>query len=452
MNIRLRHLWYHITASFWFLPSCMALGAVAASGAMIALDRVLNKGELLQQVGWIYSGGPDGSISVLSAIAGSTVTVAGVVFSITMVALTLASSQFGPRLLGNFMRDQVNQAVLGLFIGTFLYCLTVLPAIRRDPPFVPHLSITIGILLALACFFFVIYFIHHVAASINADNIIALVESDLERITDSLFPEEMEEETGRPHGGPTNLPRDFRRRAVAAPATDTGYVQAMDTTGLLSLATEEELIVRLEYRPGDFIIKGTPLARVWPPTADVEALTPRLNNQFILGRLRTPVQDIELCINQIVEIALRALSPGINDTFTAITCIDRLGAALSRLAGRRLPSPAHHDDDGNLRLISPSTTFQGAVDAAFNLIRQNANVPVMIRLLETLRAIASQAASAHQLQALLRQAKMIVWDARRRDIAPEDLRDILARYEALSRATDTSIKGRIRPRRHRPSV
>ena len=401
MKVRLRQLWYHATASLWFIPVCLAVAAIALSFAMIALDTALTA-ETVRKLSWIYSGGPEGSISILSAIASSTVTVAGVVFSITVVALTLASSQFGPRLLNNFMRDRINQAVLGIFIATFLYCLLVLRTIRRDDPFVPHLAITLGILLSLASFFFFIYFIHHIASSIKADNIIALVEKDLEKIMDELFPDPIGE------GGQTPdddaLPQAFEEKAATIPARGAGYVQAVDTQSVIDLARESDLLVRLEYRPGDFVTKGAALARVWPPEAASEELTARLNNQFILGRQRTPVQDVELCVNQLVEIAIRALSPGINDTFTAIICVDRLGAALSRLAGRTIPSPMRRDQDGALRVVAYPMTFTGAVNAAFNCIRQDANIPVMIRLLEIPgRPSPARATTEEQRQALLRQ-------------------------------------------------
>ncbi len=431
MKVRLRHLWYHVTASFWFIPSGVAVTAIAASFGMIALDELLAKATL-QKLGWIYSGGPESSISVLSAIASSTVTVAGVVFSITVVALTLASSQFGPRLLGNFMRDRTNQAVLGIFIATFLYCLLVLRSIRREEPFVPHLAITLGIILALLSFFYVIYFIHHVASSIQADNIIAMVERDLERITDDLYPEDIGHgpATGNEEARHRELSETFGKVA----STGTGYVQAVDADSIMAIARERDIVVQLEFRPGDFMTQSADLARVWPADAASEDLAGDLNGQFILGRQRTPVQDIEMCINQLVEIAIRALSPGINDTFTAIVCIDRLGAALCRLAGRTIPSPYRYDQDGHLRIIAYPTSFPGAVDAAFNLIRQNANIPVMIRLLETINTIAGRTRNPEDRQALLRQARMVLWTAEHREMPPDDLRDIRERYDTFMRA------------------
>lgn len=433
MKIRLRHLWYHVTASFWFIPSLVATTAIASSFGMIALDGLLAK-TMLQKFGWIYSGGPESSISVLSAIASSTVTVAGVVFSITVVALTLASSQFGPRLLGNFMRDRTNQIVLGIFIATFLYCLLILRSIRRDEPFVPHLAITLGIFLALLSFFYVIYFIHHVASSIKAENIIALVERDLERITDELYPENIGNETKTGDAEAPYRPQELLEAYGTIAAAGTGYVQAVDADRIMSIARERDIAVLLKVRPGDFLTEGEVLARVWPADAASGDLAASLNSQFILGRQRTPVQDIEMCINQLVEIAIRALSPGINDTFTAIVCIDRLGSALCRLASRAIPSPYRYDQEGSLRIIAYPTSFPGAVDAAFNLIRQNANIPVMIRLLETLGSIAGRTLESEKRHALIRQARMVMWTAERREMPPDDLGDIKARFEITMQA------------------
>ncbi|SMF41772.1 DUF2254 domain-containing protein [Desulfovibrio gilichinskyi] len=430
MKVRLRQLWYHVTTSLWFIPGCLAVVAIAASFAMVSLDHYLPK-EITLTVRWIYSGGPDSAIAILSAIASSTATVAGVVFSIIVVALTLASSQFGPRLLNNFLSDRVNQAVLGVYVATFIYSLLVLRTIRQLDEFVPHLSITVAILMSLASFFFLIFFIHHISSSIKADNIIDLVEKDLERIIEELFPNQIGlKKEGEAQDVPV-LPKSFDEQAITIRARGTGYVQVVDLKKLIAIARDSDLILSLKYRSGDFVTMGTPLAKVWTSGAVPEELERQMNGQFILGRQRTPVNDIELCINQLVEIAIRALSSGVNDTFTAITCIDRLGGALAKLAGREMPGPYHYDDDGTLRIIAVPLTFAGIVEAACNLIRQDANISVMIRLLETLSTVASLATTDERREILLRQARMIVWDAKRRSIAPEDLHDILDRYKVI---------------------
>jgi uncharacterized membrane protein len=410
----------------------MAVVAMMTSFLMIALDTTLEGGSVVK-LGWVYSGGPEGSMSLLSAIASSMVTVAGVTFSITIVSLTLASSQFGPRLLNNFMRDRGNQVVLGIFISTFVYCLLVLRTIRTDDPFVPHISITFGIILALLSFFFLIYFIHHIATSIQAEHVITLVWKDLERMTDLLYPEELGHGQGEADLRKDEAPPGFSAGAMSIECLGTGYVQSVDAEGIMEIAKERDLIFRLEHGPGDFVIKGTCLALVWPGSSASEDLAGALNDKFYLGRQRTPVQDLQFCIEQLVEVAIRALSPGINDTFTAIACIDRLSAGVFRLAGRRIPSPYRYDDNDRLRVIAYPLTFSGYVGSAFNLIRQNANIAVIIRLLESLNTIAGSTENREYLKVLYKHARMVKWEGEKRDIAQEDLADILARYEMVRR-------------------
>ena len=183
---RLRAAWETIRTTYWAVPSVMALTALALSVGMIQLDRTLTP-KLLGTLSWVYTGGPEGARAVLSTIAGSMITVAGVTFSITIVALTLASQQFGPRLLRSFLRDLGNQIVLGTFVSTFVYCLLVLRTVRGndDAQFVPHLAVTLGVVLAMLSLGVLIFFIHHVSTSIQASQIIASVAADLEASIDA---------------------------------------------------------------------------------------------------------------------------------------------------------------------------------------------------------------------------------------------------------------------------
>jgi uncharacterized membrane protein len=253
---RLRNLGERLWTTFWFLPSLMTLAAVALSFGVIAVDnRVQSKalGEF-SPYWWLYTGGAEGARTLLSAVAGSMMTVVGVAFSITIVSLQLASSQFGPRLLRNFMRDTGNQIVLGTFVATFMYCLLVLRTVRGEDgigdTFVPHVAVTVGVLLAACSVAVLIYFIHHSAAAIQADNVVATVSADLAATIDRLFPEPV----GRPAGAPTNagLPEDFDAQAVPVPAPRTGYLQTVDPDELMRVAKHHDLVFRLSVRPGQF--------------------------------------------------------------------------------------------------------------------------------------------------------------------------------------------------------
>jgi uncharacterized membrane protein len=388
VTIRLASYWDALRSSFWFLPLVMAVGAVALAFGSVALDAALPDGDWRTN-GWIYSGGADGASAVLGAIAGSMVTLAGLVFSLTLVVLSLASQQFGPRLLRNFMRDTTNQVVLGTFVATFLYCLLVLRTVRRvdESPFVPHVSVTLGVLLAVASLIVLIVFIHHVAVSIQADEIVARVGAELTEGIDHLFPEEIGEGPSKQAG--VALPEHFDRDAAPVPSAADGYIQFVDGDALLALAAREGMIFRVERRPGDYVIADAPLVVGWPAAKVDEGATSRVNAAFVFGNQRTPAQDLEYPIRQLVEIAVRALSPGINDPFTATACIDRLASGLSRLARRETPSAYRFDDAGMLRVVAAPTTFPAALDAAFDQIRHyGRNSPVvLVRLLEALAAI-----------------------------------------------------------------
>ena len=408
---RLRAFWEHMRGTYWAVPSAMAAAAVVFSIVMIDLDEALTA-QFLSRLSWVYAGGPEGARAVLSTIAASMITVAGVTFSITIVALTLASQQFGPRLLRGFLRDLGNQVTLGTFIATFIYCLLVLRTVRGtdDAQFVPHLAVTVGVVLAMLSLGVLIFFIHHVSTSIQAAHVIANVAADLASAIGRLFPEQIG------HGPPVDL--DERTSPTALPsfegahavlATAGGYVQAVDSTRLNSLTKEHDLVVRIDARPGTFVRAGTRLASVVPSSVLDERLDQVMRAAFIIGPDRTGTQDLGFFINQLVELAVRALSPGINDPATARTCIDRLEEALCQLAARRMPSPYRYDDDHVLRLIASPVTFASMVDLAFAEIARygRSSVSVSCRLLDALRDLAPCAKQEEDRLALLRHADVV---------------------------------------------
>ena len=439
MKTLLLKYWDRLQSSFWFLPTAMACLAVALSVSAVELDRAVGD-DWLQRLGWSYSGGAEGASLLLGTVAGSMIAIAGTVFSMTLVALSLASSQLGPRLLRNFMRDTANQVVLGTFVATFVYCLLVLRTIRRadEVTFVPHLSVSIGVLLAMVSIGVLIYFIHHVSVSIQADEVVARVGRELEHGIGKLFPGH----TGRPRPdalsapADSDLPAEFAREARPVGALEDGYLQLIDADALMELACQKDLLLRLERRPGHYLVKGQPMAMVWPGEHATKALVDRLNDAFVLGNQRTATQDVEFSFQQLVEIAVRALSPGINDPFTAIACVDRLGSALCHLARRDMPSPLRFDAHGRLRLVAPGSTFAGIVDAAFNQIRQSArcNPAVAIRMLDAIAQIARHVQHAPDAACLQRHADMIVRGARDAVPEAEDRLAVEARFMAATQA------------------
>jgi uncharacterized membrane protein len=329
------------------------------------------------------------------------------------------------------MLDVSNQVVLGAFVAIYVYCLLVLGAIRgeEESEFVPYFSVTVGVALAILGLGVLIYFIHHVSTSIHAANVVASVGGEIDAAIDRLFPEPIGDEEPQDReaapvpGGP----------GERVPASCGGYLQAVDGDGLLGAAREAGAVVRLDCRPGDLIVEGGRIATVWP-AAD-PALAERIHSALIVGVQRTSLQDLEFSIDQLVEVGARALSPGTNDPFTAINCIDRLCSALCRLAEREMPAAARRDDDGAVRVIARPWTFDGALDAAFNQLRQygRGHAAVTIRLLEALEVLARRVRRPDDAAAVARHAEMA---ARGADGLPEpnDRAEVGERFGRVQRA------------------
>jgi len=441
MRTKLSKLLGLLHSSFWFVPTLMVVLAIGLSFLTIHIDQSVNT-EIIGNLGWAYTLGPNGSRAILSAIAGSMVSVATTAFSITIVALQLASSQFGPRLLRNFMQDTGNQIVLGTFISTFVYSLLVLRTINgvAKNEFVPHLAVTCGIGLAIASIGVLIYFIHHSASSIQVDHVISKVGHELDDVIDRLFPKQIGRGASKHWNEPSinDIPVDFDRDARLIQATSSSYVQAIDTDRLMELATEGNLLLQIQKRPGDFVVKGSPLVMVYPAEAISKKLPEQINNAFMLGSQRTDQQDIEFSINQLVEIASRALSPGINDPFTAVRCVDQLSAALCHLAQKEIPSAYRYDDGDKLRVIAEPVSFVDVIDAAFNQIRQygKTSVAVTIRLLEAIAIIAPFTHTKADRAALLRHANMIERGSHEEISEELDQKDVKERYLAAVKAIE----------------
>lgn len=381
MKVRLLKFWDSLRSSYWFIPALMTLGALGAAVGTGFLDARLGD-EWIREVPWLYANKPDGARAVLSTIAGSMITVAGVVFSITMAAVVYASGQYGPRLLSNFMRDRGNQVTLGTFIATFIYCLQVLRTIRsRDEiggsffepisyegGFVPHIGMLGALALTLASIGVLIYFINHVPSSIHISNVIGEIGKELRATIEKRFPERFGRGVGEEEERP-EVPDGLGDGWGRVEADGSGYVQAVDENALFRQAHAHDLIVRIRSRPGDFVRPGKELVEVYPEEHATEAVCDEIRLAFAWGRRRSPAQDYMFLVDELVEIAARALSPGVNDPFTAIGCLDWLGGAVAAFASREEPDPLRLDDDGRLRVIARPTTFPEFVDAAFGQLR-----------------------------------------------------------------------------------
>ncbi|MBN8899437.1 MAG: hypothetical protein BGO51_14525 [Rhodospirillales bacterium 69-11] len=374
---RLRQLWADLLASFWVRPVVMTVAAACLAEGLVRIEGAVSLPSWIEA--WVYAGGGAGARDVLGAIASATIGVAGTTFSITVAALSLASNQMGPRLLRNFTRDPGNQYSLGALLATFAYSLVALRSVYETDQhtFVPQIAVSVALLLAFVCVGVLIWFLHHVALSINVDRVVALVHGDLAEALRRLpdVTEEPETEDAEP------MP-DGPRASLFAP--EGGYLRVLDDAALADWAEEHDAWVELRTRPGNFVFPGSVIGEVAPASlrADAQKAVART---LALGDSRSVEQDLEYAVRQLVEMGLRALSPGINDPMTAIAVLDRLGAALCELASRQLPSGVTVRD-GKQRLARGATDYPGLVDAMFHMLRQaGTNVPaVMIRLLEVL--------------------------------------------------------------------
>jgi uncharacterized membrane protein len=415
MRLRLQRWYEAITDSFWFLPALMAILAAAAALGSVELDHSLGD-DWVRAVGWVWAGSADGARSVLSVVAGSVMTVVSIVFSITITALAQTSSHFGPRVLRNFTADRGNQFVLGTFIATFVYCLLILRTVRsvEETSFVPYLSVNFGVALALASMAVLIYFIHHVSQSIQAENLIAEVGGDFQRLLPVLFPERIGHEDKRVDEQQDESNGTWEEATIVESA-DNGYVHRLDNAQLMRLACAHDLTLRLDRRPGDFVTRESPLLRVLPPSRFNRDLEGKLRACFSLGTHRTPYQDIGYPLQQLVEIAAHALSPGINEPYTALTCIDWLGASLRGVAGREIPSPMRRDNGGQLRVLARPLTFRELSNTAFDQIRLYGaqNPEIAVRLLDTIAELAPHLRREDDCEALLKHAQLIGQDAQK---------------------------------------
>ncbi|MEO7323976.1 MAG: DUF2254 domain-containing protein [Dokdonella sp.] len=431
MKVRLRQLATHLAESFWLVPATMVLGSVVLAMLLLAVDRQDLLPAWLTKSNWLYNGGGEGARTLLGAIASSTIGVAGTVFSITIAALSLAAGQMGPRLLRNFTRDRGNQATLGVFLGTFSYALMVLRSVRTQEEglFTPHIALTFGIALAFVCVATLVYFVGHMASRINVDTVIDLVSEDVRSGLKDLVTD-----TVPVAGLPTAAWND------ATPVLDArrGYLQHVDRQGLATWAAKNGTRLRLLVGPGDYVFPGAPIAVMVPAVPDAENA---IHDATALGRTRSRAGDTEQAIRQLVEVAVRALSPGINDPHTAMSVLDRLGSSLCDLSGRLLKTGviAH---EGVASLMVPSLTYAQLTDIMFHMIRQNAegNAAVYLSMLSVLCATVTCELDADRRVALSRHADLVIDDARRSVGNASDRADVERRHSMFATLRDGNMR------------
>lgn len=350
MRARLSQWLDALRTGFWFVPSLMLLLVGTLALVLLYVDGRFDPG-MKGSIAWAYTGGPEGARSLLSTIAGSMITAASVTFSLASVALSIASQQYGSRVLRNFMRDRITQVLLGTFVSTFLYSVLVVRVIRGSDfsgGFVPAIAITVAIVLSLISLVMLVYFVHHVSSSIQASHIVSTISDDMQDAIPKLYPSHVSDPAS-----PVSRPAHAEEAAETVCVCKSGYLQSINMDDLMELAEQHDAFFEVALKPGDHVVVGAMLVRIWGKGFGEANLQEKVRDAFMIGSQRTPLQDIRYQFQQLTDVVVRALSPGINDPFTAINGIDELASGLSLLARRPRIQELRQDEQGIPRLLAP---------------------------------------------------------------------------------------------------
>jgi uncharacterized membrane protein len=407
LSVLLRSAMYALRGGFLIRPLVIAI-LLGIAGAVLSAteEAVPDIGAWIPEILFPSRQDPQVAQVILSAIATSIMTVVSIVFAILLMTLTLASTQFSPRILVSFVRDRSTQSTLGLFLGTFAYCLATLPAARSLPTaFVPVVTVTGAMLLALICVGWLIFFINHVSQSISVNHIIDRIARETELVIDDLMPRRR-----APLDLPEPIPDATADEEVPILSRRSGYIRFIDIDYLVSFARAHRVCIRLERRVGHFVPEGVPLMRV----ATGSRITPEHEAHVLaaldIGSVRTLQQDVEFGVIQIADIALRAISPAVNDPSTAISCVDQLSRVLIRWLGRVPPPTYLYGPPHVLRVVLPWIGFEGLLDTAFEQIRHysQSDAAVSLRLLRAYDDMLATVADPQLRATLLRRAEHVV--------------------------------------------
>ena len=431
-----------LRTNLWLVPAVEVMGAVILFACTYSLDLAAYHGDF-SVPGWALSGSPDAARQILTAIAAAVITVVGVVFSIVIVALTLTSTQFGPRMLRNFIRDRGTQLTLGTFVATFVYAVLALGSIGQGAKhdFVPHISITVTLVLMVVDAGVLIYFLNHIATQIQLPHVIASIAADLAAAVELQV---RESESGAQDVPTSQLLAQLNGAGGSVAAPRSGYLQYVEHRELVKIAAERDAVIHVLYRPGHFLVQGHEYAKVWPAPAAPQ-VGRELASAHVTGPYRTLAQNVSFGLDQLVEICIRALSPAVNDTFTALTCIDWIGDSLYKVTGRWQPTRVYRDGAGHVRVIASETTYARLVSRGFEKVRQaGRGMPaVLIRQLDALTRIMERTTSDDERRVLLDQAAMIERLSERSVDEPADREDVSKAYQAVLTAHAEIVKARL---------
>jgi uncharacterized membrane protein len=429
-----RHTWDRMSVNFLFIPGIMALGAILLAWSMYWLDGQIPN-EVLNNSRFVISGSPSELRGYLFTMATTVLTTAGVVFTLLTLPLSTVASQYGSRLIRVFLGDRTTQFVLGMFVATFTYCIFSalgIPPAEVEPDG-PQITTTIGLYLLIVAFASLILLIQHISTMLQAPNIAATAGVELlEVVRETNQPEtrggEYQRQTAK-------IPPDSLITAEARPvrANKPGYIQYVDPEHILPLAEKKDIVIRIVPKPGAFVRSGMVIAQVWPADRVDNDLDNEIRNTFHLGNQRTPTQDVEYAVNQLTEIAVRAMSPAINDPFTAMTCLDYIGDGLALFARNGAINPNISDGHGNLRLIFEPVTFNELLSAAFDMLRHASadNASILLHMLQTINVIGDDTKSPEARQMLLRHVTLIQVESETGSLVEGDRQSIRRSCEAL---------------------
>ena len=436
LPLLLRHAMYNLRGGFLVRPLTIALTLGCAGAFLSWLEE-----EYPAVSAWVPStlfpshADPQVAQVILAGIAASIMTVVSIVFAILLMTLTLASMQFSPRIIVSFSRDRVTQWTLGIFLGTFSYCMAALPAARSFPhPFAPVATVLGAMVLALLCVGLLLFFIHHISQAISVNHIVDRIADETEAMIDEMMP--------RPHQPRLKDAEPLRPNPseVAVASHDSGYIRFIDKRRLIGVAKHYHVSIRVLRRVGHFVPEGVPLMMVSKSNRLPSEGTAELLAAFDIGPTRTLQQDVEFGVLQIVDVALKAISPAVNDPTTAITCIDQLSRILIRFASREPPEDLLYDPPGIVRASIEWIHFERLLEAAFEQIRMysKTDVAVSLRLLRALGDIAASTPDPEFRQILVERGMRIVAGCAEK-LGEEELSALRVRQAALDSFTSISL-------------
>ena len=424
--VRRRVFWDYLRSALWFLPTVSVVIFLVA-GVVVSRVSISNDSPLR----WLaFQGTPEDARQLLIVVSSTMITVTGLVFALTIIALQIASGQYSPRLLRNFMRDRGTQLVLSIFVGAFAYSTAGLHTVGVQSPgeeaFIPRLAVSGSLGLALASLGVLIYFIHHLAHSIQIDTILSTTVRETLHVIDDLYPDQL----GYPE--PEERCPDPPAWAVILPSDRSGYIQEVAPEALVQAATRHDLVIRLARMAGHHVVAGTPIAWAWHRSADhappESGLREAIRNSVQVGFERTMLQDVPFGIRRLVDIANKALSPAVNDPYTATQAVHHLSVVLCVLARRRLGDRLCRDEHGTVRVAMPFPEFAEYLQLGTEQIRRfGAKEPAVARsLIELLKNVCSSTTSNDRRMASARHIRLVLEDAKRETAQSADVETLLA--------------------------